>query len=83
MERYFFESDTIVSFNLDYDDSTSGITKVYVDLKGEKLPVKETFYTWSSGFLEAIMEALGFVLVKRIRVEISMCEFMDVYRMKS
>jgi hypothetical protein len=28
------------------------------------------------------MEALGFALVKRIKIEVSMCEVMDVYQMK-
>jgi hypothetical protein len=28
------------------------------------------------------MEALGFVLVKRIETKVSMCEVMDVYQMK-
>jgi len=78
----YFDSEKIVSFNLKYDDSQAGITKLYVDLTGEKLPTKETFYVWSTGFLEAIMEALGFVLVKRIKTEVSMCEVMDVYQMK-
>jgi SAM-dependent methyltransferase len=78
----YFDSEKIVSFNLKYDDSQAGITKLYVDLTGEKLPTKEKFYAWSSGFLEAIMEALGFVLVKRIKTEVSMCEVMDVYQMK-
>jgi len=78
----YFESERIASFNLSYDDSQAGITKIYVDLAGEKLPTKETFYVWSSGFLEAIMEALGFVLVKRLETRVSMCEVMDVYQLK-
>jgi hypothetical protein len=78
----FFESERIVSFNLRYDDSQAGITKIYVDLAGEKLPTKETFYVWSSGFLEAVMEALGFALVKRFETKVTMCEVMDVYRLK-
>jgi 2-polyprenyl-3-methyl-5-hydroxy-6-metoxy-1,4-benzoquinol methylase len=78
----YFDSERIASFNLRYDDSQAGITKLYVDLTGEKLPTKETFYAWSTGFLEAIMEALGFVLVKRIKTEVSMCEVMDIYQMK-
>jgi hypothetical protein len=45
----YFESERIVSFNLRYDNSQAGITKIYVDLTGEKLPTKETFYVWSSG----------------------------------
>jgi hypothetical protein len=28
------------------------------------------------------MEALGFVLVKRIKTEVSMCEVMDIYQLK-
>ena len=76
----YFDSENIVSFNLKYDDSQAKITKVYVDLNGEKLPTKESFYVWSSGFLEAIMEALGFRLVKRIETKVSMCEIMDIYQ---
>jgi SAM-dependent methyltransferase len=79
----YFESERIVSFNLGYDDSQAGITKIYVDLAGEKLPTKETFYVWSSGFLEAIMEALGFALAKRLETRVSMCEVMDVYQLRS
>jgi len=76
----YFDSENIVSFNLKYDDSQAEITKIYVDLNGEKLPTKESFYVWSSGFLEAMMEALGFRLVKRIETKVSMCEIMDIYQ---
>jgi len=78
----YFDSENIISFNLKYDDSQAKITKIYVDLNGEKLPTKEPFYVWSSGFLEAIMEALGFVLIKRIETKVSMCEIMDIYQKK-
>jgi len=78
----YFDSENIISFIFKYDDSQAEITKIYVDLNGEKLPTKEPFYVWSSGFLEAIMEALGFVLIKRIETKVSMCEIMDIYQKK-
>jgi len=78
----YFDSENIISFIFKYNDSQAKITKIYVDLNGEKLPTKEPFYLWSSGFLEAIMEALGFVLIKRIETKVSMCEIMDIYQKK-
>jgi hypothetical protein len=78
----FFDSENIVSFNLKCDDSQSSVTKIYVDLSGKKLPCTSTFYMWSSGFLEAIMNALGFKLVKRFETKAEMCEVMDIYLLK-
>jgi len=78
----YLDSEKIASFNLNYDDFQAGITKLWVDLTGEKLPIKKIFYTWSSGFLEAIMEALGFTLVKRFETKVNMCKVMDIYQLK-
>ena len=76
----FFDSETIVSFTLNYNDEEAYIEKMYVDLTEKKLPIKERFYVWSKAFLRAIMLALGYKLVDTIETKVDMCTTMDVFQ---
>ncbi|MEM5830233.1 MAG: class I SAM-dependent methyltransferase [Candidatus Aenigmatarchaeota archaeon] len=65
-----------------YDDFESKFYWRYVDLENKKLSTSKSFTAWSVGFLEAIMEALGFKLEKRIRSNTIYTDWLDIYRLE-
>lgn len=67
----------------DYNDFTSTLYWRYMDLKNNKRSTSKGFTAWSVGFLEAIMNALDFELVKRIKNVTMYTDWLDIYELKS
>jgi len=65
-----------------YDDFEAKFYWRYVDLSYKKSSISKYFVGWSVAFLEAVMEALNFKLVKRLESNTIYTDWLDIYKLE-